>query len=353
MGRRDVGLLLAVAVVDVHAVLLVREVVQVIVSVFSLYKKGIEGKRFARERALQEEIRVPLPVLVADAVRDVAVDVAGISPFGVVEIGLGSPFAVVEVAEEGRFGPEKPHVAVLPDFRGVVSVGFRVAEPVLSGGVHVFRVERASYSPAELVLPQQGGVDGLERTSFQRRLEIVGADGIETGPPRLHVEGAGRGEILGRLEYRTLLSVIDGDGFHVVEREPAEVHRAVLGIAYLYAVEEHPYVLASHAAYIDRLESPDASVILYLYAGEVAERIGHAVAVQLFERLAFEFLGGDDFGCPPCRDDDFLDVVRTVHREGVCRMLRPGAAGEGQQEQQACTDCRPSSPVTYGGSGQR
>lgn len=101
------------------------------------------------------------------------------------------------------------------------------------------------------------------------------------------------------------------------------------------------------------LSPPDASVILYLYAGEVAERIGHVVAVQLFERLAFEFLGGDDFGCPPCRDDDFLDVVRTVHREGVCRMLRPGAAGEGQQEQQACTDCRPSSPVTYGGSGQR
>ena len=190
------------------------------------------------------------------------------------------------------------------------------------------------------MLPQQGGVDGLERAAFERRLEVVGACGVEAGTPRLHVDGARRCEILGRLENGALLSVVERDGFHVVEREASQVHRAVLGVADLYAVEKDAYVLASHAADVDSLQSADSPVVLDLYAREVAECVGHAVAAQCFERFAFEFLGGDDFGGTAGRDHDLLDVVRHLC-PGNCGPLMGVQAAGGPKCRQT-GECQPA-----------
>ena len=161
-------------------------------------------------------------------------------------------------------------------------------------------------------------VDDAERAAPEGRLHVVALPLLETGRAALEVNRPRRAEVLGRLENGALLSVVERDGLHVVEREAPQVDRAVLGVAQLDAVVEDPHVVGAHRADVDRLQTAHAAVVLDLHPRKVTQRVGHVVCPQPVERLARELLYGYHLAAHEAtRDDDLLDMLERVEALGL------------------------------------
>ena len=99
--------------------------------------------------------------------------------------------------------------------------------------------------------------------------------------------------------YFALLAVVHGYGLYVVERELAEVYLSVLRVAEFDAVVDHSCMVRAHRADVYGLDASYAPVVFYLHSRKIAERVGHAVAVEPLQFLSREFLRGDHFGLRP------------------------------------------------------
>ena len=66
----------------------------------------------------------------------------------------------------------------------------------------------------------------------------------------------------------------------------AEVYLAVLGIAKLYSVVDNAGMVCAHRADVYRFYSANTAVVFYLHPREIAQCIGHAVAVEALKFLA-------------------------------------------------------------------
>ncbi len=232
VSRGEVGLVLTVAVVNVHrrhVLPRVGEIMQKVVGVLGIHRETVPAGERLVETALHEEIGVPLPVLVAESARLLAHEGAGIAPLGVVEVDLRPPRPVLDPAEEPLLDPQGAHVAVAAHGRGVVSVGLDIGEPVSSRRVEVLGIERTGDAVGQPLLVEHRGIHRPERTALERQFQPIAPLRIEIGRAGLQIDGTGRGIILGRLDSRALLPVVEGHGGHVVERILAQVDLSVLG----------------------------------------------------------------------------------------------------------------------------
>ena len=114
-------------------------------------------------------------------------------------------------------------------------------------------------------------------------------------PPKLgylrsYIDGSCVPKVGGWLEDGTLLSVIERDFLHVVERELPEVYLSVLCITQCYSVVTDAKVMSTHRTDVDGLDTPYATIVLQLDAREVAQGIGHRVRVEFLQHLTVQFL---------------------------------------------------------------
>ena len=161
-------------------------------------------------------------------------------------------------------------IAIVANGCRVVAVLLLVGEAVAPRGIEVFATHRQVEGGGEALLVEEGGIDSGEGACLESGLEVGLTLGGEGGAARRHVERGCRGEALRRLEDGATLTIIYGDGLHIVEGEAPEVYLPVLRIAQLQAIIEDAHVLGTHAAHVHRLQPPDAAVVLDLDAGEVA-----------------------------------------------------------------------------------
>ena len=328
MGRREIGLLLEVVVVDVHRRHVeprVGEVVQVVAGIFAVDRQPVTISEGLEERPLQEKVRIPLAVFVAEPAGLLADEGARIAALGVVEVGLDAPVAVGDPAEKPLLDAQRPHVAVLPHGRRVVSVGLDVGEPVSARRIEEFRVQGVGDPLTEPLLVEYGRIHRAEGAAFERQFEVAAPALPEFGNPRPQVDRAGRGVIPGRLHAGTLLAVVERYGSHIVERVFPQVDLSVLGVAQLDAVVEDPDVLRAHAADVDGLQPADPPVVLDLDPGEVADGIRHGVRIEPLQPLSAQHLGRDDLlGKERADDNHRVDVLHPVEPRGI---RNPGKSG--------------------------
>ena len=71
-------------------------------------------------------------------------------------------------------------------------------------------------------------------------------------------------KVTGGLEDGTLLSVIQSDFLHIVERELSEVYLTVLGITQLDTVVADTQVMGTHRTDIDGLDTSHTTIVLQL-----------------------------------------------------------------------------------------
>ena len=119
-----------------------------------MYKFMYTRSEILLERALYEKIVIPLPVLILDFSFDFSNYGSGIAAFGVVEIGLGFPPAVLDVSEEGHLGPGHADIPVLPDTCRVVTVLLGIRELIPARGIEELRTGRERYPVRYPVFPQ-------------------------------------------------------------------------------------------------------------------------------------------------------------------------------------------------------
>ena len=161
-------------------------------------------------------------------------------------------------------------IAIVANGCRVVAVLLLVGEAVAPRGIEVFATHREVEGGGEALLVEEGGIDGGEGACLESGFEIGLMLGGKGGAARRHVERGCRGEALRRLEDGATLTIIYGDGLHVIKGEAPEVYLPVLCIAQLQAIIEDTHMLGTHAAYVHRLQPPDAAVVLDLDTGEVA-----------------------------------------------------------------------------------
>ena len=88
----------------------------------------------------------------------------------------------------------------------------------------------------------------------------------ESGSLGTDIHRASIAKLAGRLEDGTLLTIVEGDFLHIIERELPQVYLPILRIAQLYAIIEDTQMVGAHAADIDRLDATHASIVLELQA---------------------------------------------------------------------------------------
>ena len=347
IGRGEVNLVLPELVVDVHQSRVRVEVMQVITRVLGIEHHLITVGKLALIGPLQEEIAVPLLLGMFPHIVD---DSAGNALAAVIPVGLGMPLATGHDTEDRAFNAIGAHFTVLTHggsvpSQGAVAVVAHVAEAVLTCGIGELAVERQAHRTAQLVLPAHAGIDEPEGSRLERHVEVVTLAVLELGTARAQVDGACRAIVLSTLENVTALTVIERNGLDVVEREFAQINLAVLGIPDLDAVIKHTHVVGAHRADVDRLEAAHTAIVLELNTSKVTHGIGHRMAVQAFQLLAREFLGGNYvfIGSAPI-DDDILDILHRVqppvahcshHRVGlVCKHTFLGIDAQDTQDGQ-------------------
>ena len=250
-------------------------------------------------------------------------------------VDVGFPETIGEIALQTALKAHGVDVAVLPGSRGVVGHLARggnplVAEFVLTARVGPLAVEGHAHALAELVFEEHRGVDQVERPRFERGLQVRLLARLELGPTGGEVDGTGRTELAGRLEYLTLLPVVERNLLDILEREFSQIHLAVLGIAQLDAVVIYTHVVGTHAADVDGLQTAHTAVILNLYTRKVAYGIGHRKAVEGLQLLAGEFLRGYHLAVPVGRDHH-LAQRPGLYRVGLCRLVGPHPYGQSCQ----------------------
>ena len=294
---------------------------QVVVCILGIGQEAVFLRNIFLERALGKDIRIPLAVLVAEFVLDHGTRIA--AP-GTVEIDLCPPEAIGELAEQAFFQAESIHIAVAADGGRVVAVVHTIGELVASGRIQIFPAQRGTDPFAQLPVPYQSGIGRAEGAGLEGGFELLLLAVGKPGDTGLQVDAARRPEILGGLKDGALLAVVQGHCLHIVQREPAQVHRAVLRIAQLDAVIEHAHMVGAHAADIDGLQSAHTAIVLDLHAGEVADGIGHAVRAQPLQLRPGELLHRDDLPRkPPARHHHFFQLLQAVQAVlGVQRQVQ-------------------------------
>ena len=273
-------------VVDIHQRLVfvrIGQVMQVVVCIFRIGKQAVPLCKVLLECTLSKEIRIPLAILVRELVAD---DCPRISTFRVVQVSLRLPVSLLELSEQPSFHTQGIQVTVLPHRRRIISLLHAVSKLVFSRRVKILGTERTADSLSELLFPQYGWIYHTKRARLERSPYVILLSFLELRRPCLQIDGARRAEILCRLENGTLLSVVQRDRLHVVERESSQIDRTVLCVSQLDAVVEHTYMVGSHTPDIHRFQSPYSSVVLDLYAGKIAQGISHVVRAELMELLA-------------------------------------------------------------------
>ena len=272
VGGGEIALLLVVMIVDVHRRHIqpwVGEVVEVVVGVLRIGQQGVPAEGLA-QCALRHHVGIPLTVLVLELPRLFAHEGSWVATLRAIEISLGAPLTFVKSSEEPRLEAQGVDIAVVTNGRRVVAVLLLVGEAVAPRGIEVFATHREVEGGGEALLVEEGGIDGGEGAYLESCLEVGLALGGKGRAARRHVERGCRGEALRRLEDGATLTIIYGDGLHVVEGEAPEVYLPVLRIAQLQAIIEDAHMLGAHTAHVHRLQPPDAAVVLDLDTCEVA-----------------------------------------------------------------------------------
>ena len=237
---------------------------------------------------LGKEVSVPLALGVLPHIIDYG---SGDATLRVIVVGLGIPCAVRGVAKDGCLHTEGTYVAILADGSSVPCHLARrkdtaVAELVLARCTRVVGTKAAAYALAPALLPCKRGVDEAETATLERSTEIVVLALLKPGASCADVHRTRSSVVACRLEYLCLLPVVECYLLHIVQGETAEVHQAVLCIAQLYAVVEHPHVVGAHTAYVYGLQASHTAIVLYLHTAEIAHGIGHGEGGQGLQALA-------------------------------------------------------------------
>ena len=329
MGGGEIALLLVVMVVDVHRRHIqpwVGEVVEVVVGVLRIRQQGVPTEGLA-QCALRHHVGIPLTVLMLELPRLFAHEGSRVATLRAIEISLGAPLTFVKSSEEPRLEAQGVHIAIVANGCRVVAVLLLVGEAVAPRGIEVFATHREVEGGGEALLVEEGGIDSGEGACLESSLEVGPTLGGEGGAARRHVERGCRGEALRRLEDGATLTIIYGDGLHIVEGEAPEVYLPILRIAQLQAIIEDAHMLGAHAAYVHRLQPPDAAVVLDLDTREVAQGVSYAHGTKALEVApAQDLCGYDILRDQALRDDHALEDVDTVNM--------PSSPSLGQRKEQ-------------------
>ena len=189
------------------------------------------------------------------------------------------------VMMQSQFRAHRIDIAVLPDSRGIIrrlAVGQHasVAEWVLTIRIDVLCIHRQRQPVFEFYIDTHIRIRQRKRTETHLcpHMYFFIISEIRLAGRQIHI--AGSTELTGGLEDIRFLTVEERNLFHIIQREPSQVHLSVLGITELYSVVIHRGVLAAHRAHIDRLDASYSAVILKLHAGEITQRIGYGQRIK-------------------------------------------------------------------------
>ena len=104
------------------------------------------------------------------------------------------------------------------------------------------------------------------------------------------MRGGGKGA--GRAEDAIVLSVVERQLLHVIERETADVYLSRLLIGEGDAVVAHSRMMCPQAAHRDRFQSPDAAIITDGDTRQMLHRIGELQCIQLPDLISCENVTG-------------------------------------------------------------
>ena len=122
---------------------------------------------------LEEEVTVPLPVLVAETARFLPYAGSRVSPFRIVEIGLNLPVATFYETEKPHLDPFHPDIPVMAVSGSIVTALGSVCEAVTSVSVHILGRSAQGQPVAELVLPKGGRIYKGEGSSLETQAQVV------------------------------------------------------------------------------------------------------------------------------------------------------------------------------------
>lgn len=132
-----------------------------------------------------------------------------------------------------RFEPLGGDIAVLAYGSGIVhhlartGVDTLVTKLVPACGMDEFPVYGSAEAIVEAVFVKHRGVHQPERTGFKDCPQIITLVFLELWRARTQVDRCRRGKVFGGLENLTLLSVVERNFLHIVEREFTEVNLSV------------------------------------------------------------------------------------------------------------------------------
>ena len=115
---------------------------EVIVGILSVQHKRVEIRDFLPPGGLQEEVVVPLAVLMAELARLLPHRSSRITPLGVIEVALYPPFAVICYAKESHLRPLHPNISVMTPLSCIIASLGLVGKFEAAVGVHILRAGR-------------------------------------------------------------------------------------------------------------------------------------------------------------------------------------------------------------------
>ena len=133
-----------------------------------------------------------------------------------------------------------------------------------------------------------------------------------------HIYCTGVAEVACRLQYLAFLSVVQRQRLHIIQRELPEIYLPVLGIAQGYAIVHYAGMIGAHRADVDGLYAANASVILDLYAREIAQGVCHAIAGQTAQLLAGKCLHRNNLGGFPRAARGHYQLVQRLDAVAPC-----------------------------------
>ena len=288
MRRRHEEFLLSIGVINTQSGGVAIDVVGAVKGIFREQASAVFLPYALVDVCLDEGVVVRLPLAAPPHVVHYG---SGDATLRVVCICLHVPSALTEYSEDVSLGAQSPDVSVLSCGGGVVSHGAvgvlaAVTEVVLAAGVEELGIHRTGEHSRNLLFPQCREAEVVARAVFRLELQVGASALAELRSVCLDIHRAGVAELRCRLEYGTLLSVVERYLVNVVHGELPQVHLSVLRVAQLYAVVEYAEVVASHRAYVHCLDASHAAIVLQLQSGEIAQRVGDVMRVQALQLLA-------------------------------------------------------------------
>ena len=154
---------------------------KIIVGVFPVEQQAVTRAELLLELRLEEEVTVPLPVLVAETARFLPYAGSRVSPFRIVEIGLNLPVATLYETEKPHLDPFHPDIPVMAVSGSIVTALGSVCEAVTSVSVHILGRSAQGQPVAELVLQKAEGFTRAKDPVLKPRLRLSFFPGENTG----------------------------------------------------------------------------------------------------------------------------------------------------------------------------